>query len=150
MSFELHYGEPDHHVYAVICPKCGKRFYPSVLICDECHTRRNPFSPGASSPANTVNPANSANSVSDAFPQWEREILEGPCTLLSWTRVFALPEGFTVKSLDFCIVEFPNKLRASGRLEAENPEIGMPLVAHVDVVNEKVNMDHYGFIFSEA
>ncbi|MDR2735201.1 MAG: DNA-binding protein [Spirochaetota bacterium] len=130
INFE-HYGEPEHHVYALICPKCGKRFYPSVLICDVCHTRRNPFA-----------------SAGNAPPEWEKEILEGPCTLLSWTRVFALPEGFTVKSLDFCIVEFPNKLRASGRLEAENPEIGMPLIAHVEIVNEKVNMDHYGFIFS--
>jgi len=141
MSFEFdkHYGEQDHHIYAMICPKCGKRFYPSVLICDACHTRRDPFAA-----------PNAADTANDAFPQWGQEVLEGPCTLLSWTRVYALPEGFTVKSLDFCIVEFPNKLRASGRLEAENPEAGMPLVAHVAIVNEKVNMDHYGFIFSRA
>jgi uncharacterized OB-fold protein len=133
-DFDLHYGPQEHHVYAMICPACGKRFYPSVMICDACHTRRNPLH---------------ATHPDPRFPAWEEEILEGTCTLLTWTQVFALPEGFDRTSLDFCIVDFPNKLRASGRLNVENPEIGMRLVAHVDIVNQKANTNNYGFIFSQ-
>ena len=125
-SFER-YGAQKRKIFALQCPKCGKLFYPGVMVCDFCHTCRNPLS------------------LTDV--EWEQVALEGPCTLLSWTRVYTLPEGFVRKHVDFCIVEFPNGLRASGQLEAENPEIGMQLMTRVDVVREQVNKDHYGFIF---
>jgi hypothetical protein len=130
MSFSFEkYGVQKHAVFALQCPKCSKLFYPGVMVCDFCHTCRDP--------------------LSLTFLEWGKVPLEGLCTLLSWTRVYALPEGFVRKYIDFCIVEFPNGLRASGQLSAdvENPEIGMQLISRVDVVKEQVGKDHYGFIF---
>ena len=125
------YGVKKHEVCATKCPKCGKLFYPAVMVCDVCHARRDP---------------------SGYFmPDWEKVPLEGECTLLTWTRVYALPEGFMKKYLDFGIVEFANGLRASGQIEADAlPETGMKLVSTVGVVKEKVGKDFYGFIFRKA
>jgi hypothetical protein len=67
--------------------------------------------------------------------------------LLTWTKLYALPRGFTDRSLLFCIAELENGLRASGRLLVENPRIGMELVAKVGLVREKLNRDVYGFMF---
>ncbi len=71
----------------------------------------------------------------------------GKCKLLTWTRVYALPEGFDVKYLLFGRVEFENGLRASGRLLVENPETGMELEAKVGIVKEVVGEDIFGFMF---
>jgi uncharacterized OB-fold protein len=81
------------------------------------------------------------------FPSWDRVALGGRCTLLTWTRVYNLPEGFEDRYLLFGIVEFENGLRASGRLLVENPKTGMELVSKVGVVREKVGEDVYGFMF---
>jgi uncharacterized OB-fold protein len=118
---------PQDHAFALQCPTCGKLFYPSVLICDVCHTRRDPRS---------------------HVSAWKEEPLEGYCTLLSWTRVYALPEGYATPYLDFCIVEFPNGLRACGQLEADKPELGMQLEGYIAVVSKRLGAVDYGFIFA--
>ncbi len=71
----------------------------------------------------------------------------GQCTLLTWTRVYNLPEGFDVKYLLFGIVEFENGLRASGRLMVDEPETGMELDTKVGVIKEIVGEDIHGFMF---
>ena len=53
----------------------------------------------------------------------------GPCRLLSWTRIYALPEGIDRPSLAFGIVEFDNGLRAAGQLMVADPKSGARLVA---------------------
>jgi uncharacterized OB-fold protein len=121
------YGPKKHAVSAYTCPGCGKLYYPAVMICDQCHTRRDPSN--------------------HFFADWDKIPLEGECTLLTWTRVYALPEGFMKKYLDFGIVEFPNGLRASGQLSVDEPKIGMKLTSSIGIVKERVGKDHYGFIF---
>jgi len=122
-------GTQGLSVFALQCPNCGKLFYPSVLICGSCHARRDP--------------------LGGSVPEWKRVSLEEPSTLLSWTRVYALPDGFMLPYLDFCIVEFPNGLRASGRLRAENPDFGMRLTSRVEAFEERKGAGHYGFVFAE-
>jgi uncharacterized OB-fold protein len=115
-------------VYAHKCPECGTLYYPVPMICRNCHTRRDPSGVFYSS--------------------WEREPLGGKKgKLLTWTRVFNLPTGYSERYLMFGIVELENGLRATGHLRTENPKIGMKVVAKVGVVREKVGEDVYGFLF---
>jgi len=102
------YGEQTPHIEAYRCEKCGSVYYPAPMVCAKCDAPRDP----------TTNKG------------WEEFDLEGPCTLLTWTRVWNLPEGFNKKYLLFGMVEFENGLRASGRIEMEgDPKIGMKLTA---------------------
>ncbi len=117
--------EPE--VYAYKCPDCGTLYYPVPMICKKCSARRDPSGV--------------------IFSSWEQVPLGGKCKLLTWTRVYALPEGFDVKYLLFGIVEFENGLRASGRLLVDDPRIGMELDGKVGIVKEVVGEDIYGFMF---
>jgi uncharacterized OB-fold protein len=114
-------------VYAYKCPGCGTLHYPAPMICSHCSERRDPSGV--------------------FFSAWERVPLEGKCRLLTWTRVYNLPEGFDQRYLLFGMVEFPGGLRASGRLMVEEPRIGMQLVARPGVVREAVGRDLYGLMF---
>jgi uncharacterized OB-fold protein len=115
-------------VYAHKCPECGMLHYPVPMICRHCSTRRDPSGVFYSS--------------------WEKVPLSGlKGKLLTWTRVYALPTGYTDRYLVFGIVELENGLRASGRLLIEDPQIGMQVVAKVGIVREKVEQDVPGFMF---
>lgn len=80
---------------------------------------------------------------------WETFDLEGSCVLLTWTRVWNLPEGYTKKYLLFGIVQFENGLRASGQLEVEDPRIGMKLNATVKESDERPGNPVNVFVFRE-
>jgi hypothetical protein len=80
---------------------------------------------------------------------WETFDLEGSCELLTWTRVWNLPEGYTNKYLLFGIVQFENGLRASGQLEVEDPKIGMKLNATVKESDERPGNPVNVFVFKE-
>lgn len=73
--------------------------------------------------------------------------LRGEAVLLTWTKVYNLPEGYMKPSLGFGIVQFANGLRVAGQLEVDQPEFGMKVRAAVDVVREGVGEDYCGFIF---
>jgi uncharacterized OB-fold protein len=121
------YSEQKPTVNASKCPTCGKLFYPSVMVCSECNTRRDPSG--------------------EIFSAWEEVPLEGSCKLLAWTKVYALPEGYEIPYLLFGIVEFENGLRASGRLLVEEPVTGMDLNAEAGVVREEKGEEIFGLIF---
>lgn len=112
-------------IQAYKCQSCGAIFYPAPMICSKCNARRDPVTGKG----------------------WETFDLEGPCTLLTWTRVWNLPEGFMKKYLLFGIVQFENGLRASGRLEVENPVIGMKLTATVIESDERPGKPVKVFVF---
>lgn len=122
------YRQAKREVYARKCPECGTLHYPVPMLCRNCGARRDPSGV--------------------LFSKWEKVGLSGQkCKLLTWTRLFALPVGFTDRYLLFGIVELENGLRASGRLLVDEPRIGMELVANVGLVREKINQDVYGFMF---
>ena len=121
------YGKKKPEVFAYKCPSCGTLYYPAPMVCSECDERRDP--------------------AGVEFKKWEKVSLGGPCTLLAWTRVFALPEGFDKKYLQFGVVEFENGLRASGRVLVDQPETNMKLHAKVDVLKEDVGEKVVGLHF---
>ena len=114
----------DTHVYAYRCPKCGALYHPAPMVCKSCRNRRDPSEV--------------------VFPDFDKVPLEGPCKLLTWTRIFALPEGIDRPSVAFGIVEFSNGLRAAGQLMVERPKTGATLVARPGLVRELVGRDFYG------
>ena len=127
IDFSLYKPEPAE-VFAYKCPECGTLYHPVPMICGKCHNRRDPSGV--------------------IFSKWDRVPLSGlKGTLLTWTRLYALPAGYTDRYLLFGIVELENGIRASGRLLVEEPKIGMEVLAKVGVVREKVGANVYGFMF---
>ena len=117
--------EPEIHAYK--CPECGTLGYPAPMICKSCGERRDPSGL--------------------VYSSWDEVPLAGKCELLTWTRVYALPEGYEKPFLVFGVVEFENGLRASGRVEVEgDPETGMELEATVEVTDER-GKDANVFVF---
>lgn len=121
------YGEQTPHISGYRCLKCGAIYYPAPMVCRKCDAPRDP----------------------STGRHWETFDLEGPCTMLTWTRVWNLPEGFNVKFLMFAMVEFANGLRASGRLECDgDPVIGAKLDARVIESDERPGPAVKVFVFS--
>lgn len=114
-------------ISAYRCLKCGAIYYPSTMVCAKCDTRRDPVTGKG----------------------WETFDLEGACTLLTWTRVWALPEGYTKKFILFGIVQFENGLRASGQLEVDAPKTGMKLMATVEESDERPGDPVSIFVFRQ-
>ena len=120
------YGEQVPHISGYRCLKCGAIYYPAPMVCAKCDAIRDPVTGRG----------------------WEAFDIEGPCTLLTWTRVWNLPEGFNTKSLMFGMVEFANGLRASGRLECDgDPVIGSRLEATVVEADERPGPPVKVFVF---
>ncbi len=105
-------------MYAYKCDECGKLHHPKHFVCKNCSGRK--------------------------FTQVP---LEGQATVLTWTKVYNLPEGFMKPYLCFCIVEFDNGVRVSGQIDCDQPQIGMRVQSTVQVVKEGVGKDFYGFVF---
>ena len=121
------YDVKEPEISAFKCPSCGTLYYPSPIICRNCDERRDPSGM--------------------IYSSWDEVPLEGKCKLLTWTRVYALPEGYQKPFLVFGVVEFENGLRASGRMEVDgDPETGMELVATVEVTDER-DKDANVFVF---
>jgi uncharacterized OB-fold protein len=124
------YRPPKPAVYGRKCPECGTVDFPAPMLCKNCGARRDPSGV--------------------EYADWEEVELCGKCKLLTWTKVYALPEGFDDRYLLFGIVEFENGLRATGRILVEEPKFGMSLVGETGVVREKVGRDVYGFLFKSS
>lgn len=111
----------DVKLSAYKCTKCGKLHHPAHYICTQCGSR-----------------------------SFEEIPLEGAAKLVTFTKVYNLPEGYMRPWLGFCIAQFANGLCVSGQLDAEDATIGMPLRADIGMVKEGVGRDYYGFIFHKA
>ena len=107
------------NMYAYKCTCCGELHHPKHYVCRKCGSR-----------------------------SFEEVVLEGPVTLVTYTKVYNLPEGYMKPYICFGIVKFPNGLCVSGQIEAEDLKIGMKLNSKVGVVKEGVGKDYYGFIFN--
>jgi len=121
------YDVKEPKIKAYKCQTCGAEYYPAPMICGKCNTRRDPVT----------------------GREWETFDLEGPCKLLTWTRLWNLPEGYTKKFMLFGIVQFENGLRASGQLNVENPTTGMKLTATVIESDERPGNPVEVFLFVE-
>ncbi len=108
----------EREMIAYQCIQCGELHHPLHYVCRKCGGR-----------------------------DFEEVPLRGEAKLLTWTKVYNLPEGYMKPSLGFGIVEFENGLRVAGQLDVPQPKFGMKLISTVDVVREGVGQDYYGFIF---
>lgn len=105
-------------MYSYKCKKCNKLHHPAYYVCQKCGNR-----------------------------EFEEQSLSGKCKLLTYTRVFNLPEGYMKPWLNFGIVEFENGIRVSGQINCDDLTTGMELISTVGVVKEGIGEDYYGFIF---
>ena len=119
------YDVKTPEILAYRCCACGSTYYPAPMICAKCSSRRDPVT----------------------GRHWETFPLEGPVKLLSWTRVWNLPDGYNVKYLLFGIVEFDNGLRAAGRIGVAEPTIGMTLNSRVEESDERPGKPVNVFVF---
>lgn len=108
----------EQEMYAYKCTACGELHHPKHYVCKKCGNRK-----------------------------FEEVPLSGEVTLVTYTKVYNLPEGYMKPYIGFGIAKFTNGLVVSGQLEVENPQIGMKLMATVGVVKEGIGKDYYGFIF---
>lgn len=119
------YDKKEPEIYAYKCNECGTSYYPVPMLCKKCNNRRDPSG--------------------IVYKDWEKVRLDGPCQLLTWTRVWNLPEGYDRPCMLFGMVEFPNGLRASGQLEVANPSCGMKLIARVEESQQKPGANVFVF-----
>ena len=126
IDFDM-YDARAPRIMAYRCLTCGTAYYPAPMVCGKCSARRDPVTGKG----------------------WEAFGLEGSCQLLTWTRVWNLPEGYTKKYLLFGIVQFENGLRASGQLEVEDPKTGMKLNATVKESDERPGNPVNVLVFKE-
>jgi len=119
------------------CPECKTLAYPPVLVCKKCGNRRYP--------------EDEVEYVwhKKGYKTWSKVPLEGKCTLVTWTRLWALPDGFDVRYIDFAIVKFENGVKALGHLDCEKPVAGMTLNGDTIKLREIDGNDFYGLIFRE-
>ncbi len=100
------------------CEECGRVFYPARQVCLGCSGR-----------------------------QFSEVTLEGEGTLLTFTRLHALPMDFPIRTLMLGMVEFSNGVRALGQLGTEAVEMGMKMQPRWEVVRTLEGRDLYGLRF---
>ncbi len=108
-------------VDAARCRGCGKLSYPTHFYCPACHGTR-----------------------FDPVP------VEGEGTLLTWTRVYALPLDYEDLYITLGIVQLDMGVRATGRLEIAEPRTGARVRARVGTVRETAGREVAGLVFSEV
>ena len=100
------------------CKACGNTYYPKRSVCPACHGR-----------------------------EFEKVELEGECTLLTYTELYATPLGIERRALVLGIVEFEGGIRATGQIRAEKLEIGMRLRPAWDKTRTVGFKELYGLVF---
>jgi len=89
------------------CEGCGRVFYPKRQLCLGCGGR-----------------------------QFQSVALGKEGTLLTFTKLHALPMDFQTRTLMLGIVEFPHGARVLGQLSTEQVEMGMKMRPRWEVVRE--------------
>lgn len=103
-----------------VCVSCGRPSYPSHAHCPAC---------------------GGTDFTARAF--------EGTATLLTFTRVHMLSLAYTDLYITLGIVEFPDGTRALGRLDVEEPEIGMKLKAKIGTLRDDPYTEIVGLRLTE-
>lgn len=104
---------------AARCRACGRLAYPTHYYCPSCGGRE--FDPVA---------------------------IDGEGTLLTWTRAYALPLDYAALYITLGIVELDMGVRATGRLEIDEPTVGARVRVSVGRVREIEGHDVNGLIFA--
>ena len=94
-------------IEAAKCKNCGKLSYPTHFYCPKCGKTR-----------------------------FEAVPIAGAGTLLTWTRVYALPLDYAELFITLGIVEMDMGVRATGRLDIAEPQNGARVHASLGTVRE--------------
>ena len=109
-------------MYAYRCDKCGELHHPRRFVCRKC-----------------------------GEIDFTEEVLSGKAKVLTWTKVYNLPEGYMQPYLSFAIVQFEESgLIVSVLVDDEAPYIGQEVNSAVDIVKEAIGKDYYGFVVKPA
>ena len=103
------------------CKKCGRVMYPKHERCLGCKGT-----------------------------EFEEVGLGDECTLITYTKLYALPEGIEMPPLTPGIVDFGGNVRALGQIMTDEPKIGMklrPVWGKLRKIGEK---EIFGFKFEPA
>ena len=104
-----------------VCKSCGRAFYPFHARCPSC---------GGSG--------------------FDSRAIEGTAVLVTFTRVHMLSLAYTDRFITLGIAEFADGTRALGRLDVDEPEIGMKLGVTIGPVREEGYAVIEGLIFTRA
>lgn len=108
-------------VEAAKCQNCGKLSYPTHFYCPSC-----------------------------GGTKFEGVPIEGEGTLLTWTRVYALPLDFADLYITLGMVEMDMGVRVTGRLDIGEPKMGARVRAGVGKVRETGGKDIAGLVIRSA
>jgi len=111
----------NQQLTGVKCNRCGKIAYPSRPVCLRCKGR-----------------------------EFTEIAIGGKGKLVTFTYLYAVPEGITQLPLTLGIVEFENGVRVTGQIESKNVAIGDELIPVWDLLRKKEGKDIYGFKFKLA
>jgi uncharacterized OB-fold protein len=84
------------------------------------------------------------------FFEFDPEPLPTTGTLVTYTHVHNLPAEYEVDRLGIGVVELDGGTRVVGQLDIEEPETGMNVTGHVDVVRREAYRDYWGYVFHAA
>jgi uncharacterized OB-fold protein len=107
------------NVDAAKCQACGKLAYPTHFYCPACGGRK-----------------------------FEPVPIEGEGTLLTWTRVYALPLDYADLFITLGMVEMDMGVRATGRVEIAEPKSGTRVRASLGKVREIGGKEVTGLVFT--
>ena len=82
--------------------------------------------------------------------EFEEVGLGDECTLITYTKLYALPEGIEMPPLTLGIVDFGKNVRALGQIMTDEPKIGMklrPVWGKLRKIGEK---EIFGFKFEPS
>ena len=114
----------EREVFAYKCQKCGTLHYPFRMVCKNCR-------------------------ANDYF-EFDAEPLPRTGKLVTYTFIHNLPAEFEVARLGLGIVELENGIKVTGQIDVDDPELGMDVVASVEVVKRDAYENRYGFVFRAA
>ncbi len=106
-------------VNAAKCKKCGKLSYPTHFYCPAC-----------------------------GGTEFEAVPVSGDGTLLTFTRAYALSLDYEQLYITLGIVELDQGIRATGRLDIDEPAVGMRVRSSVGPVRDIAGRDVYGLRFT--
>ncbi|MEM3506656.1 MAG: Zn-ribbon domain-containing OB-fold protein [Candidatus Bathyarchaeia archaeon] len=108
----------EQKIFGYKCKRCGKAYYPKHSRCFNCKSR-----------------------------DFEKIELGNVCTLITYTKLYAIPKGIDKVPLVLGIVEFENGVRMLGQITTENVEIDMKLKPIFDKIRVIEGKPIFGFKF---
>ena len=108
----------ENKFVAAKCAKCGSISYYKRLVCLNCKGR-----------------------------DFTQEEIVGGGTVLTFTHLYAVPEGIERTPLTLAMVEFNNRIKVTGQIEDQNVKVGDTVRPVWGLLRKKGESEVYGFKF---